>query len=592
MMLPAFRIASTSAQGELSRYPAIPLLLAATLAAGAGFAIPTLLLPGRLVLTPLRGGTLGLAWRAGVEPAAAVQQQAADVLAGLLLGIAGLTLVVAIVTLLILSLARESERSAELRVRRAMGAGRRILLGSAMLEGTAVAVAGLAGGALLGAIVTAARSGWPGEIGQPAIGRVTLAAVLLLIVVLIGVTFPVLFPRRRIGEAEPRSPTPLTPSALQIGASLIALSMGALLGRHAGIMDSTAAIPVDGVVHAITLADTAPAERSQLYGALLERLDARGAEASIGAPGGVLGLGQVGTVTTDCGRCSEGGLPIRWRVKAATHHLVSADTFQMLGQKVVEGRGITRDDTWGSRRVAVINRSLAAREFQNGEPLGRGIRVVDDGDVWSTVVGVVDDVPAIGLGAGTQPAYRVYLSVLQHPPASADLLIARRDEPAVAGAAADSGFGPGALDPTPIRVAALVSAQMAPLRWFAAQFGLQGWAMLAIATVGAYAATRLWVLSLLGELGLRRAIGARRRQVIAYVLSRSAGVAVAGIALGVWFGQATWNILADLVPGLDPWDVTLVLRLGGLLMLAALAGALPPAWRASRSTPASLLGAS
>jgi hypothetical protein len=41
--------------------------------------------------------------------------------------------------------------------------------------------------------------------------------------------------------------------------------------------------------------------------------------------------------------------------------------------------------------------------------------VVDDGEQWSTVVGVVDDPPAVGIGASLLPPYSVYLSVLQHP---------------------------------------------------------------------------------------------------------------------------------------------------------------------------------
>jgi len=79
---------------------------------------------------------------------------------------------------------------------------------------------------------------------------------------------------------------------------------------------------------------------------------------------------------------------------------------------------------------------------------------------------------------------------------------------------------------------------------------------------------------------------------VAYVLLRAAAVSAAGIAGGVWFGQAIWSVLADLVPGLDPWDGGLVVRLGLVLLLSTLLGALPPALRASRAAPASLLSAS
>ena len=62
----------------------------------------------------------------------------------------------------------------------------------------------------------------------------------------------------------------------------------------------------------------------------------------------------------------------------------------MMGIRAFQGRGITEDDVWGAQRVAVVNRNLAAREFEDGEAIGRHIRVVDDGEQWSTVVGVVE----------------------------------------------------------------------------------------------------------------------------------------------------------------------------------------------------------
>ena len=569
----------TSVHGELSRYWKTTALLAAALAAGVAFAIPVASLHGRLGLIPLPGGDLGLAWRAGVQPPAVTQQEAVNALGGLLLGSSLGTLAIAAVTILILSLARESERAAEVAVRRAVGAGRRALLGSAGLEGGIVALAGIAAGGIGAAIVAGTMPDWPGALrhGTPAAAGV--AAAVLVAVVLAGVWFPVLFPRRRIGEAEPHAPTPLIPSAIQIAASLIALTMGALLTRHAaGLVAAPTRGPADGSVYSIRLPDTAPADRARHYAALLHALGADGeGEASLTSPGALLGLGPVGTVTTDCGRCSEGGIPLRWKVKPATHQLVSADTFHMLGVRVVEGRGILSGDAWGTSRVAVINRSLAAREFQDGKAIGRGIRVVDDGDVWSTVVGVVEDAPAVGLGAALQPRYSVYLSVLQYPPAAADLLIGNRGR---------------AEDPAATTMSALVAGQAAPLRWFAAQFDLQGWAMLAIAVLGTLAVARLWVASLQHELGVRRALGARRWRLVAYVLLRAAAVGVAGIAGGVWFGQAIWGVLADLVPGLDPWDGVLVVKLGLALLLTTLLGALPPALRASRASPASLLSAS
>jgi len=138
----------------------------------------------------------------------------------------------------------------------------------------------------------------------------------------------------------------------------------------------------------------------------------------------------------------------------------------------------------------------------------------------------------------------------------------------------------------------MLEAEAAPLRWFGRMFGVEGWALLAVATVGTFAMMWLWVTSLLAELGARRAVGARRRDVMGYVLWRALVVAVGGAAFGSWLGLMVWDALGNVVAGLPAWDPGAVLRYGLLLGVAAIAGALLPAWRAAHTPPAALLGAS
>jgi putative ABC transport system permease protein len=128
-------------------------------------------------------------------------------------------------------------------------------------------------------------------------------------------------------------------------------------------------------------------------------------------------------------------------------------------------------------------------------------------------------------------------------------------------------------------------ADTAPLVWFGRAFAMEGWAMLGMAVIGAFALMNLWVRSLLGELGVRRAVGARRRDLLRFVLVRALGVGVAGVAAGLWFGWPLWGELSRVAPGLDPWSASTVSRFGGMLVAAALAGALLPAWRAARMRP-------
>ena len=135
----------------------------------------------------------------------------------------------------------------------------------------------------------------------------------------------------------------------------------------------------------------------------------------------------------------------------------------------------------------------------------------------------------------------------------------------------------------------LLSRDTAPLRWFGRWFGLEGWTALIIALTGTLALMRLWVVSLSGELGLRRAVGARRRHIIGWVCARACFVGLAGAGAGLWFGPALWDALSSVVEGLPEWDGAIVVQLALLLVGATVAGALYPAWRAAKAGPAELM---
>jgi putative ABC transport system permease protein len=114
--------------------------------------------------------------------------------------------------------------------------------------------------------------------------------------------------------------------------------------------------------------------------------------------------------------------------------------------------------------------------------------------------------------------------------------------------------------------------------------------MLLITSVSTAILMRLWVRSLYPELGLRRAVGARRPHLLRYVLLRASLTACAGVAIALWFGPALWDTLPEMIPGLVGWGFGLVGPLALILLGIALAGALVPAITASRETPTGLIG--
>jgi hypothetical protein len=195
------------------------------------------------------------------------------------------------------------------------------------------------------------------------------------------------------------------------------------------------------------------------------------------------------------------------------------------------------------------------------------------------------------LGGSLQPLFAVYASVLQHPAPGVDLLIRPRGGAPIDATAVAAIHRQLMLPRSAARLteAELVADELRPLQWFAGRIAYVGWATLVPACCGTFSLMWLWLLSLQSELGLRRAVGARRRTVIAFVLLRACGVGLGGMAVGLWFGPAIWNLLHDVLADFPVWDGGTLLRYALILLFAVLVGALPLAVRATRVSPGRLL---
>jgi putative ABC transport system permease protein len=592
-----------AARDALKTYWASALLILAAGAIALAAVIPMARLArsagdlsARLRFSTVRISNLGFHWGSNASAPGDAQAETVGLLFQLMLVAAFATLVLAGLSILSISAARASARFPEIAVRRAVGASRRNLFLAALAEGGAIGTAALVvgiGAGILGLV--AALAGWPGEIQPGSLSPGVLAAASVALTIVIGGLFQLLStPSRRIVEPSPHSIELYIP-ALQLGMGLSVLVASVMLVRHAeGLVSRPVTGAGAGEVFELVSSDSNAVERARGYAALLEQLhqDPGIATASLVSPGAVVGLGMEDALTTDCGFCRDGGVIIKWHVVFTTHQFVSADTFGALGIKRLEGRLLTDADRWDSPPVAVISRSLASRHFQDGQALGRQILLKLAEPEWYTVVGVVEDRVPLGFGGEVQPRAAIYLSVLQLPPATADLLIRPASgsySPQAVTGAIQNRVAAGEL-PSITSEQALLERESRPLGWFGRWFGLLGWAMLLITTASTFVLMRLWVRSLRSELGLHRAVGARRFHLLRYVLIRALGSALAGVAIALWFGPALWESLPEMVPGLASWNLGIVAPLSLVLVAIAVAGALLPAIRATRETPIDLIG--
>lgn len=539
-----------------------------------------------LALVPVPDTDIGIAWSDLLRGVTASRMQS---LAGMLdiIAIVGTgAVLVGVISLLTLSWARSSRRREEVAIRRSVGASRRMLAAAALLEGAAMLAPALAGGLAAGWLATRiALQAWPDLLMGWQLDLL-LPTVSSLLVLVGGSLLVLRFARGQRIAGTPAGTLGLVPQVLQMAGTIAVLGAATSLSRQAMHLLESSHTGVDATRYRLEAATLVPEARAARYAALLAGLagDPAVEAASITSPGAVTGLGQVDWIETECGQCRSATIILQWHSVEAAHHVISPDTFTVLGLPLLEGRTFSATDAWDAPRVVVVNRNLALRHFEDGKPLGRKLYLGS----WShrvayTVIGVVDDRQAPVLGTGTQPRDAVYLSVFQHPPATGELLLQGGPVPPARLAATDLTL---VAEPS---LGELHQHESAILSWFAMILRLEGWLALVSAIAGAIVAMRLWSQARQGELALRRALGAPRwRLVLTTLATVLAVVAVAAISARLFVTPSlTWlvaTLLRDAAPQvMVAWMPVLLLTVG------ALAGALPPLLDMLRKPPARTL---
>ena len=597
----------------------VPVVLA--LAIGMGLGIPLLgiirsgLLRSSPYLDPLFAeGSLAADWLSGWtadrQSIPEIQDGAWRVLLQLLLALVVLLLAIALVEALTLTLARAAGRRPELALRTALGGTRGRLVRDLLRDGAHLPLLG-GGLALLIGVVTARalQVSWPGDAppwGDDAMAAGLLAGVVgvFLLVPLLASLSPVSVVWRRDlrrfltsggratasrGEAFVRN----TLAVAQIAAVLVLLtSAGVLLRGFASASEDVATATFDAramLTAEVRLPDPrglSSHERYLYYAGMLRRVSALTgvADTSIGSAGASVGLGQSDLVHALTGNPAAPG----W-VKPSRYHAVSPGFFRTLGVGVLGGREFVSADTAGAPRVVVVNEAFAsAFKLRNG--VGRKIqlhRASLDG-TWYTIVGVVENIQAQGLGSGAAAVPQVYVSAWQHPPSQVGLVVRTKGDPMALLPAIDAavrGSATGAELAGGMTMRAYLARFRAPLRWMAVVFGIVAAAALVLGSWGLHGVMSYNVARRPREIGIRVAVGARARDVSRLVLVQSLRIVGLGIILGSIAVSGIARLLQLLLKGVDPFDPLLFGGIAVALGSVALLASYRPARRAATVDP-------
>jgi len=271
--------------------------------------------------------------------------------------------------------------------------------------------------------------------------------------------------------------------------------------------------------------------------------------------------------------------------------VASEEYLRTLNIPLRAGRMFSLADRTSATPLVLINETAARMFWPGQDPVGANVRLGPDPSVpWAKVAGVIGDYRQETIDAMVPPLALTYFH--QDIWSSMTLIVnadrsAKEVRSAVAGIVHD--LDPGLAAQGAVRLTDVVSAGLAPRRFALSLLGAFALTALILAVVGLYGVIGYGVTARRQEFGVRVALGATSRQVIAMVVGEGVRLALAGLALGAVCAFMLTRFLGGLLFGVRPLDVQTFLGVGILLLVASIAAAWLPARQAAGVDPTQAL---
>jgi putative ABC transport system permease protein len=523
-----------------------------------------------------------------------------------LLGAVGMVLLIACANVALLALARAHSRSKEMAVRSALGAGRARLVRQLLSESVLLAIIGGLAGAALAWWGTAALTGLgPEEL--PRAHEIRMDTPVLFFALCTSVLSGLLFgvePALRASRVDPNQALKDSGRAtegrsrhgyrnvlvtlelalafvLVMAAGLLGKSLWQLLNVNPGYDPHnvlTAGVYVYGERY------KKPEAELNYYDEVMQRLRA------------MPGIENVAMVST---------LPLASSDRYALHiqdrplanesetpspdtYSVSPDYFHVMRIPLKRGRLFAAGDRRGAPLVALISESCARTVFPNEDPIGKHIQLGGrhDDKEWLTIVGIVGDVRQYGFDRPS--SMEAYVAQAQDLDFAFNLVARTSGDPRRFEQSVRQAFL--SVDNTqPIfQVQPLedyVAESLATRRFTLILLALFGGLALVLAAIGIYGVISYAVSVRMRELGIRMALGAARRDVLAMVLCQGTRLIGLGLVLGFAVSLLLTRFLSSLLFQVRPLDLLTSLAVTLTLAAVALVANYLPARKASMVDP-------
>jgi predicted permease len=268
----------------------------------------------------------------------------------------------------------------------------------------------------------------------------------------------------------------------------------------------------------------------------------------------------------------------------AENAYITPGYFRTMGISMLKGRDFSDLDTGATSPVVIISESLARRHFHDENPLGKRLNT----GVNREIIGVVVDVKSSGLEL--ESSSTIYLPYAQKQTIATFFTYAIRAETeplSLAGAVENEIRNMDKNLPVAnVRtMEQIVSTSLAQRRLTMVLLGVFALTAVALAAVGIYGVMSYSMAQRRRELGIRMALGAKRRDVLAMIMRQGMKQALLGVALGLFGAFWLTDLIKGLLFGVRPTDPMTFAAVASLLVAVAMLACYLPARRATKVDP-------
>jgi predicted permease len=267
--------------------------------------------------------------------------------------------------------------------------------------------------------------------------------------------------------------------------------------------------------------------------------------------------------------------------------VIGGDYLRVMQIPLVAGRFFTDADTADSPQVVVIDQLMVKRYFPDRSPIGQQIRRGGPTSPAVTIVGVAGTINSIDLGEPVTKE-RLYFPMTQIPQPTLSLVVKTQVDPRTLVSQVRAAVA--SIDPeqpmADVRtmdqwMTQSLEGRRAPMLLLV----LFSVVALMLSAIGIYGVLAFGVAQRAREFGIRQALGAAPRSILALVLTQGMRTTAIGVILGLAGSVALTRYLQSLLYGVGAHDASVYVGVTTLLVIVAFAACYLPALRATRVAP-------